>query len=133
MNATKSDYILRDRLAHAGIAASLEDARILRLAELTLHRWHEQECGDSNDYQSWSNEVDDDGKAWRVVYQHTGKSSRYRIPNRESGARKRVAALCARLGLYFYVQTDPRGAALYISREPFAEFDYSRGVCCSVD
>ena len=134
MNATKSDYILRDRLAHAGIAASLEDARILRRAELTLHRWYEGECGNSDDHCSWSIEVDDDtGKAYRVTYPHTGKSRRERIPNREAGARKRIAELCKRLNLHYYVQTDPRGAALYVSREPFADFDYSRGVCCSVD
>lgn len=130
---TRGDYALRDRLAYAGIVATLEDARILRLAEKTLHRWHEGECGDSNDYCSWSIETDENGRAWRVVHPYTGKAYQERIPNRESGARKRVAALCDRLGIHFYVQTDPRGAALYVSREPFAEFDYTRGICCSVD
>lgn len=38
---TKGDYVLRDRLEYAGIDASLDDARILRRAEMTLHRWHE--------------------------------------------------------------------------------------------
>lgn len=31
--------------------------------------------------------------------------------------------------LYAYFQTDPRGPALYIDREPIPENDYTRAVC----
>ena len=65
------------------------------------------------------------GKAWR-------------IPDRETGARKRLDAIMAKhTPLSAYVQTDPRGAALYILRpgdvpvgaDPDAY--YNRGVCIS--
>ena len=37
---TRGDHTLCERLERAGIDVSLDDARILRRAELTLHRWH---------------------------------------------------------------------------------------------
>lgn len=53
------------------------------------------------------------------------------IPDRETGAIKRVAAVCQANGLHFYHQTDPRGYALYVAREPLTESNYSsRGVAC---
>jgi hypothetical protein len=44
-----------------------------------------------------------------VVYPHAGPSKRYPIADREAGALRRVAKVCAELGLHFYHQTDPRG------------------------
>ena len=40
-----------DALQSAGI--SYHDAIALRRISMTLHRWHELECGDGNDYGSW--------------------------------------------------------------------------------
>lgn len=40
-----------DRLRESGI--SYDDAVALRRISMTLHRWHELECGDGNDYASW--------------------------------------------------------------------------------
>ena len=40
------------RLQTVGI--SFDDARALRRISMTLHRWHELECGNGNDYYSWS-------------------------------------------------------------------------------
>ena len=40
-----------DALQSAGI--SYHDAIALRRISMTLHRWHEFECGDGNDYSSW--------------------------------------------------------------------------------
>lgn len=131
MNARIATELLQSKLQRRGINASFEQAETLRRAELTLQRWFEQECGDSNDYNSWAIERDPEtDKPYRVVYPHTGKSYRTRIADREAGARRRIAAVCADLGCFHYVQTDPRGCALYVSAEPFAEFDHSRGVAC---
>lgn len=67
------------------------------------------------------------------VYHGPGKSRRYRIPDLESGALRRVAAICDNLGLHWYHQTDPRGCALYIATEPLSDQNYStRGVPCCV-
>lgn len=112
----------------------------LRRAAMTLHRWFELECGDSNEYCSWAIERDGDepdSKPYMVRHWHTGKAhtSRERIPDRETGARKRIAAIMANYpGFIAYVQTDPRGAPLWIVRNdgsfPVAEIEcyYSRGV-----
>lgn len=105
------------------------DALALRLASIRLSRWAEQECGDGNDYCSWSIERDEQtGKPFRVVHPHTGPSRRYPIRDMERGALKRVDAICKRLGLHYYHQTDPRGAALYLAREPLTDSAYTRGV-----
>lgn len=107
-----------------------DQAETLRRAQLTLHRWAELECGDSNDYQSWCVVRDDDGSVWHESYPHNGKMRRSPARDLERGALKRVAKLCAEAGLHFYHQGDPRGCALYVSREPLTDTDYNRGVPC---
>ena len=101
-------------LERAGI--SREDAFSLRRISMTLHRWHELECGDGNDYASWAIERDEQsGKPYMVTHPHTGKSRRSPIPDRETGALKRLKAIMDRYpGKSAYVQGDPRGASLYI-------------------
>lgn len=58
------------------------------------------------------------GKPFRCVYPHTGASYKTAIADREAGALRRIAAVCKALGINFYHQGDPRGAALYVSRDP---------------
>ena len=112
---------------------SVDDALTLRRAALTLHRWYEGECGGGNAYASWAIERDDTtGAPYRVTYPHNGKAYRTRIPDREQGALRRIAAVCARYGLAYYVQTDPRGATLYVARpeDGMTDRNYSSvGVC----
>lgn len=137
----KDTFACIERLKAAGI--SNDDAWTLRRISLTLHRWHELECGDSNEYGSWAIERDGDepnSKPYMVRrhYRHgAGKDtvSRTPIPDRETGARKRLAGIMERYTqLIAYVQGDPRGAALYILRKgdvpEGAEVDsyYSRGI-----
>jgi len=126
-----------------------EEAWQLRRIEMTLHRWAEAECGDSNDHFSWSIERDEaTGKPFRVVHPHKAGSKvrRESIPDREAGALKRlhltVAARNFRADptgsgdgrLQYHHQTDPRGCALYLVRasdvRPGEKLDevYSRGL-----
>lgn len=99
---------------------TFEDARALRRISLTLRSWYTLECGDSNDSASWAIERDEEtDKPYRVVHTHrpTPSTKRYPIPDRETGAKKRLAAIIAKYPhLSYYVQTDPRGSALYILR-----------------
>lgn len=83
------------------------DAEALRRISMTLHRWHEAECNGVV-------EVDENsGQAFGRS--ELGRHHRWPIPNREAGARKRLAAILKRYSsLTAYVQTDPRGCALYI-------------------
>lgn len=104
-------------LVRAGI--SYDDAMALRRIAMTLHRWHELECGDGNGH------IERDENTG-VPYYHSAHAryvdprdprARYRVPDRERGALKRLAAVMARYpSLISYVQGDPRGAALYILR-----------------
>ena len=116
--AHEKTHAIAERIARRlGIALDFDDAWTLRRAERTLHRWHEGECGDSNGYASWCIERDETtGAPYRVTYPHVGTMRRHSIPDREKDALKRVAAVCARYGLTYYVQTDPRGGSLYIAR-----------------
>lgn len=129
MSAYNDTLAVRERLHRAGINATHEQAHILRRAAMVLHRWAELECGDGNDRASWSIERDETtGKPFFCTYPHDGKSHRRAIPDREKGALKRVAAVCRELGVHYYHQTDPRGCALYVSREPLTEADHHHGV-----
>ena len=124
-----------DRLRDT-LGLSEQDAAVLFRAERVLHRWAELECGDGNGYASWSIERDEaTGVPYLCTYPHMGATTRRKIADRERGALKRIAALCAARGLYFYHQTDPRGCALYVSREPLRANDYSsKGVAlCRAD
>lgn len=119
---------------------SLEHAVQLRRIAMTLHRWHEMECGDSNDYGSWciarGNKTgnvfeydEDNGKPYIEYHSRSANKPTYRlIPDREKGALKRLAAIMAHYpSLTAYVQTDPRGASLYVG-EGLTDSNYNRGV-----
>lgn len=122
------DLALAERIERRfGIAVSPADARTLRRAELTLHHWFEEECNGTIQRDG----DDGDGKPRRYLDMGSAPAAIWPIRDREAGARKRIAEVCARNGLHFYVQTDPRGCALYVSNKPFTDFDYSsHGLPC---
>lgn len=131
MNARTETYALMQTLGARGISLSFDEVNTLRRAQITLHRWAEQECGDGDDYKSWAIERDETtGKPYMCVYPHDGKMRRYRIPDREAGALRRVRHICAYHKLDFFHQTDPRGCALYVAAEPLTDSNYNRGVAC---
>lgn len=121
-------------LASKGINA-VDAAELLRI-ERTLQRWSEQECGDSNDHASWCIVVDDDGKAFREVSPHNGnKTRRERIPNREAGAKRRLAKIMESYpSVVAFHQGDPRGCALYIcdAKTKNIESNYTHGIAVCV-
>ena len=98
------------------------DAESLRRISMTLHRWHELECGTD----SGCIERDDDHvkqlpggitvtTPGKTYWRNALSDRRYRTPDREAGALKRLKAIMARYpALSYYVQTDPRGCALYV-------------------
>ena len=131
----KDTHYMLARLERLGITP--DDALALRRISMTLHRWHELECGTGDGC------IERD-EATGLPYWYNAKS-RYlgandrraysRIPDREKGALKRLKAIMVRYPtLGYHVQTDPRGCALYILRpgdvpegaDPDAY--YSRGV-----
>lgn len=129
MTATVTDYKILERLRRICPQATVEDVNVLRRAELTLQRWSEGECGNGNDFCSWSIERDEEtGIPYRVTYPHDSKSYRTRIADREAGALKRIKAVCDRLGIHYFHQGDPRGCALYVSREALTDSNYTNGI-----
>ena len=132
MNAQQKDRELSQRIARAGIICSTTEARTLRRAALTLHRWHELECGTD------AGHIERDGDngegapkfvpAGRWVGGRYIDPTPYRIPDRERGALARIAATCKEMGLHYYIQGDPRGCSLYVSPDPLTDRDYTRGV-----
>lgn len=110
------------RLIQLGI--SYHDAEALRRIAKTLRSWFEYECGTGDERVASSIEREDngDGKPFmRVQYQGPAGwvDRRYQIPDREAGARKRLAALMKPYSrrLMSYIQGDCRGASLFILRK----------------
>lgn len=134
MTTREKTQAIQRNLTARGITLDYGNAQILRRAERTLHRWNEGECGNGNNYMSWSIERDDEtGKPYLCTYPHTGSVIRRAIADREKGALGRIAKVCQEHGLYYYHQTDPRGASLYVSKEPLTDRDYVNGACCCAD
>ena len=115
------------RLCNAGIDRA--DAWALRRISMTLHRWHELECGCGAGAIERS-ELDD-----KPYWRHSDGGKGRLVPDRERGALKRLAAIMSRYPtLDTHIQGDPRGCALYILRPgdvpagESADGYYSRGI-----
>jgi hypothetical protein len=113
---------------------SPEDVAALVRCEGVLHRWAEAECGGGGEYASWAIERDEEtDRPYRVIYPHNGASYRNPVPDRERGAVALVVSILESYpGLRFYLQTDPRGCALYIYREGDQGLDSIRSCYSSV-
>lgn len=115
---------LYTRLARLGF--TMEEADKLRRIEKTLHRWAEHECNgniqrdEATDKPFWHNS--------------TGRLVPLPIADRERGALRRLEEILLAVNqrlfnaaemagensfksLWFYHQTDPRGATLYVGRK----------------
>ena len=145
MNKQERERITAQENTLMSLGFDRHEAEKLRLISRALRRWHELECG----IDSGAIERDDvTGKPiWRSAY--TSRS--WPVADRERGALKRLGKIIAdrntremvRTGAHSvqvhqvvpYVQTDPRGAALYILRpsdmiegsDPASY--YTRGIC----
>ena len=109
----KQTHEMLSRLENAGISQS--DAFALRRISMTLHRWHELECGDDS---GCIEREEVTGKPFMTRWnQYTGKRMQWPVADREKGAIKRLNSIMARYPeMSSYIQGDPRGAALYILR-----------------
>ena len=104
---------------------------------MTLQRWHELECGDGNEYASWSIERDPvTDKPYMVTHPHKGNARRVKVADRERGALKRIAGIMAGYPALVAVdQGDPRVGALYlVERARIPEGKQASdcsGLCCN--
>ena len=142
---TKRELQERYWMIHALTTSGIDydDIEPLRRISMTLRRWHELECGDSNGC------IERDEATAKTYWLNANSGRRTPTPDRETGAKRRLAAIIgarnARVKpddrqtridpVRSYIQTDPRGAALYILRPgdvpegSTADCCYSRGIC----
>ena len=150
MTRKEAERIIRQVMTLTALGFTSSEAESLRRISMTLHRWHELECG--TDGGCIERDEKTDKPYWRRATGNHG-AKEYPMPDREKGALKRLAVIiharnvrtapAQRLhgegvpphAVSSYIQTDPRGAALYILRpgdvpagqDPGAY--YSRGIC----
>jgi len=134
MNAQLSKYLIAERLARLGVTR--EHSHALRRIEMTLQRWAELECGTDGGCIE-RDEVTGIPRWYNANARYLGANDPRcytRIPDRERGALKRLAAIMANYpALAAYHQTDPRGCALYVGkREDMSDSTYNRGVAVCV-
>jgi hypothetical protein len=138
MNKHERENRNRTYNALQSLGFTFDECEKLRRISMTLHRWHELECGNSNDWASWAIERDEQTEIPYMVTHHYNRPNptRYRVADRENGAKKRLAKILeSRPGISAYIQGDPRGAALYILRPgdipegKEAASYYNRGIC----
>jgi len=161
MNKREAERLTRQNDTLMALGFTQAEAEQLRRISMTLQRWHERECGTDG---GCIERDDVTGKAYWLS-SHSGRRSP--IADRETGAKRRLAAIIAarnghreyctmlapiprgsiaehapcdcgkpsRPPVSAYIQTDPRGAALYIIRPGDVpeggnvDAYYSRGIC----
>jgi hypothetical protein len=123
----KDTFEMIERVKRLGVTET--DAWALRRISMTLHRWHELECGLYNGC------VERDEATGKTYWKSPFSGVLAPIADRETGALKRLKTIMRNYPkLTPYVQGDPRGAALYIVPKKDlpkgADIDsyYSRGV-----
>lgn len=134
MSREKERFESIERAKRCGLTEP--DAMVLRRIALALHRWFELECGDGNNYGSWSIERDEETEIPYFVRHHyrhgQGQDTvtRYRVADRETGARKHLDVLMQKYpSLRAWIQTDPRGGTIYLCKpEDATDSLYTRGV-----
>lgn len=130
------------------------EAEQLRRISMTLHRWAEQECGDGHGC------IERDEATGKPHWRHASTMRKFPVADREAGAMRRLKGIivdrnnralaaipltnlqreqrAGRTGfdpLHYYIQGDPRGAALYIIRPgdvpegKDVNSYYTRGIC----
>jgi len=93
------------------VGITRDHAKTLRRTSMTLRRWFEKECGSEN------GAIERDETTGRPFWRNAVDDRQWPVADRETVARKRLAAIMAEHPtLSAYVQGDPRGAALYVLR-----------------
>ena len=147
MNKRERERLTAQENALVSLGFTIDEAAALRRISRTLRRWHELECG----IDAGCIERDDaTGKPYWVAQYRDG-TRRWPVPDRERGALRRLGRIVGHRNtrvwaasdahavhvhaVHPYIQTDPRGAALYILRpgdvppSSKAESCYTRGIC----
>ena len=149
MNRFERERLTRQENALLTLGFTQDERTKLRRISNTLRRWYELECGDECGFIDRDEETDqpyyhrvnlsyldpyDPRATWRIADRENGAKLRLNAIIADRNARACVNGVCVN-PLTSYLQTDPRGAALYILRpgDVPAGADpscyYSRGIC----
>jgi hypothetical protein len=129
---TKTEATRRTALENAlmTLGFTRDESAALRRISLTLRRWFELECGVDG------GGIERDAKTDRPYFVASASGRRWPVADRERGAMRRLRKIMEQHpDLGYYIQPDPRGAALYILRpsdvpaNARAESYYTRGLC----
>lgn len=154
MTRREAERINRQESILVSLGFTMEESNQLRRISRTLQHWFELECGYSNEYGSFSIERNETtGKPYRVTRSHhSNREMRFPIADRERGAMDRLREIINKRNdrvlmsgnaidvknpplMRYYIQSDPRGAALYIIRPgdvpngADVSAYYTRGIC----
>jgi len=130
MNKTERQRWLRQIETLMSMGYTYDEGEALARISRTLRRWYEYECG--NEFGSIERDEKTGKPYWVIYLESTGERKRWPTRDMERGALARLAAIARHP---YYLQTDPRGATLYLLREgdvpegERAESYYTRGVC----
>lgn len=97
--------------AASALSIPVDIAHDLRKEAMVLHSWYVREANglDYNEEKGcWV-------EHWGTVSSLGYQDGWTKVRDLESGAKRRIKAICDRFGLKFYILTDPRGAALWVS------------------
>lgn len=145
MTRKEAERISRQADVLRSLGFTPEEAEQLRRISMALHRWHELECGTDNGC------VERDETTGKPYWLNSATMRRSPMADREKGALKRLGEIIKAHNergqetgphtitrnpqVSAYIQTDPRGAALYIIRpgdvptgEDVSAY-YNRGIC----
>jgi len=114
-----------------GLGFAEQEVKSLLRCQRVLSTWSEHEC---------NGVLQRDSTTGKPYWISPSNGDRYSpTADRESGSLRRAATICARHGVEYYHQSDPRGCALYVIRPgdvPAGEdvgAYYSRGIGVCID
>lgn len=97
--------------AASALSIPVDIAKDLRKEAMVLHSWYTREANglDYNEEKGcWE-------EHWEIISAFGHQDGWVKVRDLESGAKRRIKAICERFGLKYYILTDPRGAALWVS------------------
>jgi hypothetical protein len=115
MNKHEAEFVYTTA---AQIGLNRKQAETLRRAAKTLHTWAEHECNGTKQQEEVQNESGQWVATGRWFWYNPNTGNKCgRAVDLETGALRRVAAVCKESGLTFEHQGDPRGYVLKIIKD----------------
>lgn len=110
-----------------------EISELVRIAK-KLHHLNELVSGyDKGNFTIYGYECEKTGNFYKLVLNNiTGDECKIKIRNSYGTIKNRLNELCKKYGIYFFIQTDPRGLPLYVSDKPIDASNYLDAIAVPV-